>query len=103
MQNWNTENYYENHPYLTEGAVNYLKDRNVKLVGIDAHNIDNTIGWARPVHAILLNVGILTVEHLCNLHLLPQEHFTFNAVPPKIKGAGTFPARAFAEVKQSLA
>ncbi|MET3037670.1 cyclase family protein [Chryseobacterium sp. NRRL B-14859] len=95
-QHWNTDIYYENHPYLTEGAAEYLKDCNVKLVGIDSHNIDNTSGSTRPVHTILLGAEILIVEHLCHLNALPDEGFVFNAVPPKFKGLGTFPVRAFA-------
>ncbi|HLT80494.1 MAG TPA: hypothetical protein VKZ86_05650, partial [Cyclobacteriaceae bacterium] len=73
----------------------------VKLVGIDSHNIDNTTGKTRPVHTTLLGAEILIVEHLCNLHLLPPDGFTFSAVPPKFKGVGTFPVRAFARLKQT--
>lgn len=98
---WNTENYYENHPYLTENAAKYLKECAVKLVGIDSHNIDNTTGKTRPVHTTLLGAEILIVEHLCNLHLLPPDGFAFSAVPPKFKGVGTFPVRAFARLKQT--
>ncbi len=98
---WNTEKYYENHPFLTEGAANYLKDCSVTLVGIDSHNIDNTIRKSRPVHTTLLGAGILIVEHLCNLYLLPQEGFTFSAIPPKFKGVGTFPVRAMAKLTKS--
>src|SRR5664279_4517452 len=47
--NWNTERYYENHPYLTQGAASYLKNFGAKLVGIDSHNIDDTRGKSRPV------------------------------------------------------
>lgn len=97
-KNWNTENYYENHPYLTAGAAGYLKDCGVKLVGIDSHNIDNTSGKSRPVHTILLGAEILIVEHLCNLYLLPKDGFTFSAIPPKFKGVGTFPVRAMAKL-----
>jgi arylformamidase len=96
--NWNTEKYYENHPYVTAEAANYLRDCHVKLVGIDSHNIDNTQGRSRPVHTTLLGAEILIVEHLCNLQLLPQDGFTFSAVPPKFKGAGTFPVRAMAKL-----
>jgi kynurenine formamidase len=96
--NWNTEKYYENHPYLTEGAALYLRDCNVKLVGIDSHNIDNTSGRTRPVHTTLLGAEILIVEHLCNLYLLPLDGFTFSAIPPKFKGVGTFPVRAMAKI-----
>ncbi len=96
---WNTENYYENHPHLTENAAKYLRDCSVKLVGIDSHNIDSTKGKTRPVHTTLLGAEILIVEHLCNLYLLPIDGFTFSAIPPKFKGVGTFPVRAMAKLK----
>jgi kynurenine formamidase len=97
---WKTDVYFENHPYLTKQAAEYLRECEVRLVGIDSVNIDNTSGKARPVHTTLLGAEILIVEHLCNLHLLPQEGFTFTAVPPKFKGVGTFPVRAFASIKK---
>lgn len=97
---WNTEKYYENHPYLTEGAAKYLISCNVKLVGIDSHNIDSTSGRTRPVHTTLLGAEILIVEHLCNLELLPNDGFTFSAIPPKFKGVGTFPVRAMAKIRK---
>lgn len=96
---WNTENYYENHPYLTKGAAEYLKDCGALLVGIDSHNIDNTLEKSRPVHTTLLGAEILIVEHLCNLFSLPDDGFIFNAIPPKFKGVGTFPVRAMARIK----
>ncbi|WP_419698941.1 cyclase family protein [Mucilaginibacter sp. NFX135] len=95
-RHWNTTQYFENHPYLTADAAEYLKECNVKLVGIDSHNIDDTQGKSRPVHTILLGAEILISEHLCNLDKLPESGYKFNAVPPKFKGAGTFPVRAYA-------
>ena len=95
---WNTPPYYENHPFITAEAAQYLKEVGVKLVGIDSHNIDDTRTKSRPVHSTLLGAEILIVEHLCNLGSLPDEGFTFNAVPPKFKGVGTFPVRAFARI-----
>lgn len=77
--------------------ADYL-DCGVKLVGIDSHNIDDTGGRSRPVHSTLLGAGILIVEHLTNLAALPDEGFSFTAVPPKIEGVGTFPVRAFARL-----
>lgn len=97
-RNWNTEKYYDNHPYLTKEAAEYLKNCCVKLVGIDSHNIDDTRGKTRPVHTTLLGAEILIVEHLCNLNSLPQYGFTFSAIPPKFKGVGTFPVRAMAKI-----
>lgn len=96
---WATDKYYENHPFLTEDAAVYLKQCGVKLVGIDSMNIDDTRGNARPVHSTLLREEILIAEHLCNLANVPEEGFSFTAVPPKVEGAGTFPVRAFARLK----
>jgi kynurenine formamidase len=95
-KHWNTPQYFEGHPYLTADAAEYLKECNVKLVGIDSHNIDDTSGKSRPVHTILLGAEILIAEHLCNMDKLPESGYRFNAVPPKFKGAGTFPVRAYA-------
>jgi arylformamidase len=95
---WNTEKYYDYHPFLTENAALVLKEKKVRLVGIDSHNIDDTRTNRRPVHSILLGNGILIVEHLCNLSAIPDENFIFNAIPPKFKGVGTFPVRAMARL-----
>jgi kynurenine formamidase len=96
---WNSEAYFAGHPFLTEEAAVYLRQCGVKLVGIDSMNIDDTRGKSRPVHSTLLRAGILIVEHLCNLGAVPDEGFTFSAIPPKILGMGTFPVRAFANLQ----
>jgi arylformamidase len=95
-RHWRTDQYFENHPFLTEAAAEYLRERGAHLVGIDSHNIDDTRTKARPVHTILLGAEILIVEHLCNMDSLPEGDLFFTAVPPKFKGVGTFPVRAFA-------
>ena len=97
-QHWATDQYFENHPFVTEEAAVYLRDQGVVLVGIDSHNIDDTRSKARPVHSILLRHEILIVEHLCHLDQLPRGDFYCHAVPPKVKGFGTFPVRAYAEL-----
>ncbi len=100
-QKWKTEAYFENHPFLTEEAAEYLVSQSVKLVGIDGHNIDDTRTNRRPVHTILLKKDILIVEHLTHLDQLPSKGLFFSAIPPKIKGMGTFPVRAFARIANS--
>ena len=95
---WNSEDYFQNHPFLTKDAALYLQKCGAKLVGIDSMNIDNTQVKSRPVHSTLLASEILIVEHLCNLANLPDEGFTFSALPPKFKGVGTFPVRAMAKL-----
>ncbi|MDH5632587.1 MAG: cyclase family protein [Gammaproteobacteria bacterium] len=99
-RHWNTEQYYENHPYLTEGAAIYLRDAGAVLVGVDTYNIDDISGGERPVHSALLGSGIPIVEHMCNLDALPADGFRFYAVPVKVKGMGTFPVRAFAVIDE---
>ena len=97
-RHWNTAQYYEGHPFLTEDAASFLADSGVALVGIDSHNIDDAQDLQRPVHTILLGREIPIVEHMTNLGRLPERGFRFFAVPAKVKGLGTFPVRAFASV-----
>ena len=95
---WATDRYFENHPFITEEAAQFLKKSGARLVGIDSMNIDDTHGNSRPVHSILLASEILIVEHLCNLRHVPEDGFRFSCIPPKFKGVGTFPVRAFAHL-----
>jgi kynurenine formamidase len=97
-RHWKTDRYYEGHPFLTEDAAKFLADTGVVLVGIDSHNIDSTQDGHRPVHSTLLRRDILIVEHMTALDRVPASGFKFSALPVKVKGFGTFPVRAFAEV-----
>lgn len=95
-RHWRTDQYFENHPFLTAAAAEYLKKEGAKLVGIDSYNIDDTADGHRPVHTALLGAGIPIVEHMRGLEQVPASGAAFTAVPPKVKGMGTFPVRAFA-------
>ena len=97
-RHWNTEAYFEGHPYLTEAAAVLLRERGARIVGIDSYNIDDTDDGRRPVHTVLLGAGIPIVEHLNDPGRLPESGFRLHAVPPKVQGLGTFPVRAFARV-----
>lgn len=90
--------YGEGSPYLTSGAAELLVAAGAALVGIDSLNVDDTADLARPVHTILLQAGILIVEHLTNLAALPERGFRLFAVPPPWQGVFSFPTRAFAIV-----
>ncbi|MCB0705578.1 MAG: cyclase family protein [Saprospiraceae bacterium] len=95
---WGRESYLNGHPYLEAATAKFLVSQQVLLVGIDSHNIDDTSGKSRPVHTSLLGAGIPIVEHLCNLDQLSGKSFQFTATPPRVKGMGTFPVRAFAKI-----
>lgn len=95
---WRTDQYFEGHPFLTRDAAEFLVHAGAALVGIDSLNIDDTSDGARPVHSTLLAAETPIVEHLRGLDRLPDARFRFFAVPVKVRGMGTFPVRAFAEV-----
>jgi arylformamidase len=99
-RHWRTDRYFEGHPYLTAEAAEGLVAGDAAIVGIDSLNVDDISGGSRPVHTTLLRAEIPIVEHLAGLAALPVQGARFYAVPVKVKAFGTFPVRAFAEVKE---
>lgn len=95
-RHWGSDAYYSDHSFLTVAAAGLLAERGAALVGIDSHNIDDTRVRTRPVHTILLGAGIPICEHMTGLRALPDSGFRFTAAPPKVRGMGTFPVRAYA-------
>ncbi|HEV8382339.1 MAG TPA: cyclase family protein [Gemmatimonadales bacterium] len=96
---WRTDTYSAGqHPFVTRAAAEYLAQSGAALVGIDSLNIDDDKDGSRPAHTILLGAGVAIVEHMTNLAALPDAGFRFFAVPPRIKGMGSFPVRAFARL-----
>ena len=100
-RHWRTDAYFENHPFLTAEAAQWLATHGAALVGIDSHNIDDTRGRARPAHTILLGRGIPICEHMTGLDRIPAVGARFYAVPPKMAAVGTFPVRAFAMIEEA--
>jgi kynurenine formamidase len=94
-RHWRTDQYFEQHPFLTARLAQWLVGAGVRLVGIDSFNIDSVDTGERPVHSILLRQNIPIVEHLTGLVAAPVTGGKFFAVPPKIRNFGTFPVRAF--------
>jgi kynurenine formamidase len=99
-RHWRTERYGKGHPFLTADAARHLVDAGAVLVGIDSLNIDDDSDGRRPVHSALLAAGIPIVEHLCGLDRLPESGFRFFATPPRVRGIGSFPVRAFALARE---
>jgi len=96
---WRTDTYSNGqHPFVTKDAADSLAKAGVALVGIDSLNIDDDKDGSRPAHTILLGAGVAIVEHMTNLAALPDQGFRFFAVPPRVRGMGSFPVRAFARV-----
>lgn len=95
-RHWRTDRYGEGHPFLTGEAADWLIEGGAVLVGIDSYNVDDTRGRSRPVHTKLLAANIPICEHMTGLGSLPDTGFRLSAVPPKIRGMGSFPVRAYA-------
>jgi len=100
-RHWRTPAYWNNaHPFVTREAAVLLAKSGVRVVGIDSYNIDDTSDGTRPAHTELLRAGVIIIEHLTNLEALPDSGaIRLFAVPPKVRGLGSFPVRAFAIVE----
>jgi kynurenine formamidase len=95
-RHWRTDRYGNEHPFLTAEAADWLAANGAALVGIDSNNNDDTRQRARPVHTALLGADIPICEHMTGLGQLPDSGFRFSAVPPKVRGMGSFQVRAYA-------
>jgi kynurenine formamidase len=99
-RHFGTDRYGANlHPFLTRAAAEHLRDAGAVLVGIDAVNVDDLADGHRPAHTVLLGAHIPICEHLTGLDRLPATGARFFAVPPPFRGVGTFPVRAYAEIR----
>ena len=92
---WGSEEYLEPYPVLTLEAAQWLTEFARKGIGIDAISIDPIDSRDLPVHKLLLGAGLIVVENLTGLEVLPQS-FEFMALPLKIAEADGSPVRAAA-------
>jgi kynurenine formamidase len=90
--------YWAPGPFVPAGLARRLVAADVALVGVDCWNIDDPGDPTRPAHTELLGAGIPIVEHLAGLDRLPLGGFRFHAAPVAVRGAASFPVRAYAEV-----
>jgi len=84
-------------PCLTPEAAVWLRDHEVKLVGIGTDfSLGATITAARALHDILMSRDGCLVEFLDNLGELRRREFFFMALPFKCAQVDSAPARAIA-------
>ncbi|MFX0064663.1 MAG: cyclase family protein [Candidatus Hermodarchaeota archaeon] len=94
---WGLDKYYF-YPFISKELIRFLIQSEVKLVGVDTANIDDSRDLTRPAHSLFLKKDILIVENLTNLDQLHTKRFRFFAVPVKGKKVAAMPIRAFAEI-----
>jgi len=71
-----------------------LSDMGADVIKVEAPEGD--LMRSRPVHTILLGAEIPICEHVTGLARVPDSGFRFSAAPPKVRGMGSFPVRAYA-------
>jgi arylformamidase len=93
---WGENKYYENYPYLSKEAAEWLSEFNLKGIGIDAISIDRSDTNNFIVHKILLSRNIFIIENLTNLDSVQNDYFMLSVLPLKYKNADGSPVRAIA-------
>ncbi|MBD3318639.1 cyclase family protein [Candidatus Woesearchaeota archaeon] len=79
--------------YLTRKGAEFLVQRKVRTVGIDAAGIQKFCSGECVAHCILLNNSVMIFEGLVLTHV-PAGRYIFVGLPIKIAGGDAAPARA---------
>ncbi|GAA0085832.1 cyclase family protein [Clostridium sp. CTA-7] len=90
------EEKYNNHPEISMEVIEYLVDKKVNMIGIDA------LGLGRGRNHGLIDVYLgkhksYTIENLANLDKIPEEGFKVYCLPMKIEGIDGLPTRILVE------
>lgn len=87
-------------PAPSMAAIDYLHQRGIRLVVTDGASV-STMDDSKWVHWAGLERGILYVESVCNLGLLPPRGAYFIFLPVKVEGSTGGPGRAIAIVPRA--
>jgi kynurenine formamidase len=92
--------YIRDYPGLDGEAAHWLADQGVICVGADAPSVDSfnevAVRMIQPVHMMCRERGVLNIESLRNIDLIPKRAFTFVGLPLKIRNGCGSPIRAVA-------
>lgn len=92
---YGTEEYYQNHPVVSEELADFLVERQIKILGMDLPSPDM---YPFEIHKKLFNHNILIIENLTGLsELVAASKFTVYALPLKIKAEASM-ARVVASI-----
>ncbi|MBP1948165.1 arylformamidase [Virgibacillus litoralis] len=80
-------------PDLDPGAAPLLKEKGVKLIGVDMPSVDAPDSKDLATHHALYNNGIFILENLMLDHVVPGD-YELIAIPLAITGADASPVRA---------
>jgi arylformamidase len=83
-------------PYLALASLQWLVDRGITCLGIDASGIEKYKAEQQPGHLLLFSHGIPVIEELTNLDKLESKRVLLIALPLPIRTADSCPIRAVA-------
>lgn len=100
---WNSPDYSQNHPYLSEEGAALLITKGVRMVGIDTRSVDlpDSLRWEGFRHTtlrLLLRNRIPALHNLTNLGPVLGKRVTVMALPINFRGSDGSPARVAALV-----
>jgi arylformamidase len=100
-QHLGTMGYYNDSPFLSEAAAQWLVDQGCRLLGMDTAMPDNPKNGRNgpkdsPNHKILLGNGVILLEYMVNLKALDQPVVELVVAPLKVRDGDGAPVRAFA-------
>ncbi len=98
QDNWGSDSYFSGYPLLTDEAAHLLGKMGLSGVGVDAPSFDAVDSADLPLHKLLAGSGLLLVENLTHLDLLPEAGFSFFCMPLFISHSDGSPVRAFAQL-----
>lgn len=92
---WNSDHLYNNNPYLSQEAAEWLRDSGIAALALD-FAVDGTAPY--PNHPILLGAEIPLIENLVNLDEIRAREFTLIAFPLPVAGGDGSPVRVVAKI-----
>lgn len=94
-----TAEYTNKYPGLDGDAGEWIREKRVKIFGVDNPSPDNPISTTYPVHLMCRDHKMTHYENMCNLGELLDTRFTFFGFPLKVRGAHGGPTRAVALIE----
>lgn len=91
---WGTDDYFGAFPVLSETAVDYILQYNIKGIGLDTISIEPVSSVDLEIHHKVLGSDVVIVENLKNLQNLIGKEFYFSCLPLNIKNGDGSPIRA---------
>lgn len=92
-KHWNQPDLYTRNPYLSEEGAIWLKDQEIRALGLD-FAVDKDFPY--PNHYVFLGNFIVLIENLIHLGEIPQGEFMLMALPLKVVHGDGGPARVVA-------